>query len=45
LLYALSIEGGKRGTTAAGLIRENFFQLTISLTYRDFLFSKGKKYE
>jgi len=45
LLYALSIEGGKRGTTTAGLIKENFFQLTISLTYRDFLFSKGKKYE
>lgn len=45
LLYAISLEGGKRGTTAAGLIRENFFQFTISLTYRDFLFSKGRKYE
>jgi len=45
LVYALSIEGGKRGTTTNGLIRENFYQLTISLTYRDFLFSKGKKYE
>ena len=45
LLYALSLEGGTRGTTSAGLIRENFFQLTISLTYRDFLLSKGRKYE
>ena len=45
LLYNLSLEGGKRGTTKAGLIRENFFQFTISLSYRDFLFSKGRKYD
>jgi hypothetical protein len=45
LLYALSIEGGQRGTTKASLIKENFFQFTISLSYRDFLFSKGRKYD
>jgi hypothetical protein len=45
LLYHLSLEGGKRGTIKAGLIRENFFQFTISLSYRDFLFSKGRKYD
>lgn len=45
LLYAISLEGGKRGTTTGGLIRENFFQFTVSLTYRDFLLSKGRKYD
>ncbi|HEV8283958.1 MAG TPA: hypothetical protein VGQ09_06595 [Chitinophagaceae bacterium] len=45
LLYTLSLEGGKRGTTKADLIKENFLQLTLSLTYRDFLFSKGRKYD
>lgn len=45
LLYTLAVEGGNRGTTAQNLIRENFVQLTITLTYRDFLFSKGHKYD
>ena len=27
------------------LVKENFMQLTLGLTYRDFLFSKGKKYD
>ena len=45
LLYTLSLEGGKRGTTANNLIRENFLQFTFTLTYRDFLFSKGHKYD
>jgi hypothetical protein len=45
LLYTLAVEGGKRGTTAQNLIRENFLQFTITLTYRDFLFSKGHKYD
>jgi hypothetical protein len=44
LLYNLSLEVGKRGTTQNKLIKENFLQLTLGLTYRDFLFSKGKKY-
>jgi hypothetical protein len=45
LLYSISLEGGQRGTTKGSLVKENFFQLTIGLTYRDFLFSKGKKYD
>jgi hypothetical protein len=45
LLYTLALEGGKRGTTAQNLIKENFLQFTITLTYRDFLFSKGHKYD
>ena len=44
-LYTISIGGGKRGTTNAQLIQENFLQFSVSLTYRDFLFSKGRKYE
>ena len=45
LVYAFCLEGGSRGTTTSGLIRENFFRLTISLTYRDLLLSKGRKYD
>lgn len=45
LLYAFCLAGGSRGTTTANLIRENFFRLTISLTYRDLLLSKGRKYD
>lgn len=44
LLYNLSLEIGQRGTISDGLIKENYFQVTIGLSYRDFLFSKGKKY-
>jgi hypothetical protein len=44
LLYNVSLEVGQRGTTSKGLIKENFFQVTIGLSYRDFLFSKGRKY-
>ena len=44
LLYTLSAELGRRGTTRANLIKENYVQLTIGLTYRDYLFSKGRKY-
>jgi hypothetical protein len=44
LLYSLSGEFGTRGTTNAGLIKENYFQFTFALSYRDFLFSKGRRY-
>ncbi|MEJ0102541.1 MAG: hypothetical protein WDO19_08305 [Bacteroidota bacterium] len=43
-LYSLSLQGGVRGTTTQKLIRETFFGFTLSLSYRDFLFSKGKVY-
>jgi hypothetical protein len=45
LLYSLSGEFGVRGTKMAGLIKENYFQLTFTISYRDFLFSKGRKYD
>jgi len=44
LLYSFSGEFGVRGTTSSNLIKENYFQFTLSLSYRDFLFSKGRKY-
>lgn len=45
LLYTLSLEAGRRGTTQQKLIRENYGQLTLTLSYRDFLMSKGRKYD
>lgn len=44
LLYTLAIEAGTRGTTQAKLIKENYMQLTVGFTFRDFLFSKGRRY-
>jgi hypothetical protein len=45
LLYSLSLEAGVKGTTYASLIKETYFGFTLNLTYSDFLFSKGRKYE
>jgi hypothetical protein len=45
LLYTVSAEVGKRGTTNANLIKENYFKLTLTLSYRDFFLSKGRKYD
>ncbi|MET0393718.1 MAG: hypothetical protein ABW019_11285 [Chitinophagaceae bacterium] len=45
LLYSFSLEAGTRGTTAAKLIKENYIGFTLNLSYRDFLFSKGRKYD
>ncbi|MFT3826699.1 MAG: hypothetical protein QM731_22445 [Chitinophagaceae bacterium] len=44
LLYNVVLEGGTRGTKSNGLIKENYVQLTFNLSYRDFLASKGRKY-
>jgi hypothetical protein len=44
LLMGVSLEGGVRGTTQASLIRENYAQLTFTFSYRDFLYSKGHRY-
>ena len=43
-LYNLSLQGGIRGTTAQNLIRQTFLGFTFSLSYRDFLLSKGRVY-
>jgi hypothetical protein len=45
LLYTLSAEVGQRGTTANKLIKENYVQFTLALTYRDYLFTKGRRYD
>jgi hypothetical protein len=43
--YNLAVEGGRRGTTVNNLVRENYVQFTLSLSYREVLFSKGRKYD
>jgi hypothetical protein len=45
LLYGLSLEAGVKGTKAAGLIRETYLGFTLNITYRDFLYSKGRRYD
>lgn len=45
LNFGLALEGGRRGTTVNGLIRENYVQATITLSYREVLYSKGRKYD
>lgn len=45
LSYGLSLEGGRRGTITNGLVRENYVQLTLALSYREILYSKGRKYD
>jgi hypothetical protein len=45
LFYSMSAEYGIRGTTNSNLIRENYFQLSFSFSYKDFIFSKGRKYQ
>lgn len=45
LAYNLAVEGGRRGTIVNNLVRENYFQFTISLSYREVLYSKGRKYD
>jgi len=44
LFYTLSLEAGSRGTTRQNLIKENYIQATFTFSYRDFLQSKGRKY-
>ncbi|MCS3800152.1 hypothetical protein [Niastella sp. OAS944] len=43
--YNLAVEGGRRGTISANLVRENYVQFTLSLSYREVLYSKGRKYD
>lgn len=45
LAYNLAVEGGRRGTISNNLVRENYFQFTLSLSYREVLYSKGRKYD
>jgi hypothetical protein len=45
LLYTIGVEAGTRGTTQSNLVKENYFQLSLTLSFRDYLFSKGRKYD
>jgi hypothetical protein len=45
LAYNVAVEGGRRGTITNNLVRENYFQFTLSLSYREVLYSKGRKYD
>ncbi len=40
-----TVEFGQRGTTNNGLIKEKYTQFTLSLLYREFWFTKGRKYD
>ncbi len=41
----LGLEVGKRGTTNNGLIRENYTQFNITLSYRDIWYTNVKRYD
>jgi hypothetical protein len=45
LLYTIGAEAGTRGTIQSNLIKENYVQLSLSLSFRDFLYSKGRRYD
>ncbi len=45
LFYTMSLEAGSRGTKQQNLIKENYVQATFTFSYRDFLQSKGRKYD
>jgi hypothetical protein len=45
LLYSLSLQAGIKGTTNMNLIKETYIGFTFNISYHDFLFSKGRKYE
>jgi len=42
--YQLNLQIGKRGTTANNLIKENYMQAGVTLTYRDFWFTNVKRF-
>ncbi len=43
--FSAAVQLGTRGTTNNGLIKENYTQFTFTLSYRDFWFTKGRKYD
>ncbi len=45
LIYSMALAAGSRGTTQQKLIREKYVQFTFTFSYRDFLASKGRKYD
>jgi hypothetical protein len=45
LSYQISLEMGVNGTTKQNLIRQNYSQVNFTVIYRDFWFTKVKKYD
>jgi len=45
LKIGTSIEGGVRGTTQAGLIKENYLQLNVSFSLRDILINRKQRFD
>lgn len=43
--YGLALEAGQRGTVVNNLIKETFVQLSFRFSFREFLYSKGRKYD
>lgn len=43
--YGLALEAGRRGTVTNNLIKETFVQLSFRFSFREFLYSKGRKYD
>lgn len=41
----LALEVGSRGTTKNGLIKETYGQLTLNISFRDYWYTKGRKYD
>lgn len=44
LLIGATLAAGTRGTSKAGLIKENFVQLSLSFSLRDYIYSKARKF-
>ncbi len=44
LHITLRLKAAAGGTVTNNLVRENYFQVTLSLSYREVLYSKGRKY-
>lgn len=43
-VVAASVEGGMRGTTNNGLIKENFFQFNLNFSYRDVFLPRAARF-
>jgi len=42
--YTLTFQYGVKGTTNSQLIKENYFSISFLLSYRDFWFTRGKRF-
>lgn len=45
LSYALTLQYGIRGTQTKELIQERYFSIGVMLSYRDFWYTKGRRYD